>query len=71
VDGHPKDGNLVTTLPSNDPKAPAVLLAYIDVVAANGEDLSRSPFKLVEASACCYSRGTSDDKAQAAIWPIP
>jgi len=66
---HPKDGNLVAVYPGQDPKAKAVLmLAHIDVVAAKREDWTRDPFTLVEEGGYFYGRGSSDDKAQAAIW---
>jgi acetylornithine deacetylase/succinyl-diaminopimelate desuccinylase-like protein len=67
--GHPKDGNLVAVYPGKDPKAKAVLmLAHIDVVAAKREAWTRDPFTLVEEGGYFYGRGSSDDKAQAAIW---
>ena len=66
---HPKDGNLVVIYPGRDPKAKAVLmLAHIDVVAAKREDWTRDPFTLIEEDGYFYGRGSSDDKAQAAIW---
>ena len=66
---HPNDGNLVAVYPGRDPKAKAVLLlAHIDVVAAKREDWTRDPFTLVEEGGYFYARGSSDDKAQAAIW---
>ena len=66
---HPKDGNLVAVYPGTDPKAKAVLmLAHIDVVEAKREDWTRDPFTLVEENGYFYGRGSSDDKAQAAIW---
>ena len=66
---HPKDGNLVAIYPGKDPKAKAVLmLAHIDVVEAKREDWTRDPFTLVEEGGYFYARGSSDDKAQAAIW---
>jgi acetylornithine deacetylase/succinyl-diaminopimelate desuccinylase-like protein len=66
---HPKEGGLVAVLPGKDPKAKAILLlAHIDVVEAKREDWTRDPFKLVEENGYFYGRGTSDDKAQAAIW---
>jgi acetylornithine deacetylase/succinyl-diaminopimelate desuccinylase-like protein len=67
--GKPKDGGLVAVFPGKDPKAKAVLLlAHIDVVEARREDWERDPFKLVEENGYFYARGSSDDKAQAAIW---
>jgi acetylornithine deacetylase/succinyl-diaminopimelate desuccinylase-like protein len=66
---HPKEGGLVAILPGKDPKAKAILLlAHIDVVEAKREDWTRDPFTLVEENGYLYGRGTSDDKAQAAIW---
>jgi acetylornithine deacetylase/succinyl-diaminopimelate desuccinylase-like protein len=66
---HPKDGNLVAVYPGKDPKAKAILLlAHIDVVEAKREDWERDPFKLVEENGYFYARGSSDDKAQAAIF---
>ncbi len=72
-DGHPKDGNLVAVLPGKDRGSASgakavLLLAHIDVVAAKPEDWTRSPFTLFEEGGYFYGRGTSDDKAQAAIW---
>jgi acetylornithine deacetylase/succinyl-diaminopimelate desuccinylase-like protein len=67
--GFPKDGGLVAVLPGKDPKAKAVLmLAHLDVVEAKREDWTRDPFTLVEEGGYFYGRGSSDDKAQAAIW---
>ncbi|HEX4737141.1 MAG TPA: M20/M25/M40 family metallo-hydrolase [Allosphingosinicella sp.] len=67
--GHPKEGNLVAVLPGTDPKLKAVLLlAHIDVVEANRADWQRDPFTLVEENGYFYARGSSDDKAQAAVW---
>ncbi|MDA5195000.1 M20/M25/M40 family metallo-hydrolase [Govanella unica] len=67
--GHPKEGSLVAILPGSDPDAKAILLlAHIDVVEAKREDWQRAPFTLVEEDGYFYGRGTSDDKAQAAVW---
>ncbi|MFY8208421.1 MAG: M20/M25/M40 family metallo-hydrolase [Caulobacter sp.] len=66
---HPREGNLVAVLRGTDAKTkPMLLLAHIDVVEAKREDWTRDPFKLVEENGYFYGRGTSDDKAQAAIW---
>jgi acetylornithine deacetylase/succinyl-diaminopimelate desuccinylase-like protein len=66
---HPQDGGLVAIYPGISKKAkPLLLLAHIDVVAARREDWVRDPFKLVEEKGNYYARGTSDDKAMAAIW---
>ena len=67
--GHPKEGSLVAVLPGRDPAAKAVLLlAHIDVVEANRADWERDPFTLVEENGFFFARGSSDDKAQAAVW---
>jgi acetylornithine deacetylase/succinyl-diaminopimelate desuccinylase-like protein len=69
VPEHPKEGGLVAVLPGTDARAKAVLLlAHIDVVEAKREDWVRDPFTLVEEDGYFYARGTSDDKAEAAIW---
>jgi acetylornithine deacetylase/succinyl-diaminopimelate desuccinylase-like protein len=69
ADGHPKEGSLVAVLHGTDPKSkPILLLAHIDVVEANRADWTRDPFKLIEENGYFFGRGTSDDKAQAAIW---
>ncbi len=68
ADGHPKEGSLVAILHGTDAKKPMLLLAHIDVVEANRADWTRDPFKLVEENGYFFGRGTSDDKAQAAIW---
>ncbi|WP_454717845.1 M20/M25/M40 family metallo-hydrolase [Caulobacter segnis] len=69
ADGHPKEGSLVAILHGTDTKSkPMLLLAHIDVVEANRADWTRDPFKLVEENGYFFGRGTSDDKAQAAIW---
>jgi len=68
-EGHPKEGGLLAVLHGSNPKAKAVLmLAHVDVVEAKREDWSRDPFTLIEEGGYFYARGTSDMKAQAAIW---
>ena len=68
-DGHPKEGGLYADLHGSDPHAKAILmLAHIDVVEAKRADWSRDPFHLTEEDGYFYGRGTSDMKAQAAIW---
>ncbi|MBS0481332.1 MAG: M20/M25/M40 family metallo-hydrolase [Proteobacteria bacterium] len=66
---HPKDGGLVAVYPGTDKKLkPMLLLAHIDVVEAKRSDWTRDPFTLIEENGYFYGRGTTDDKAQAAIW---
>ena len=56
-------------LHGSDPTAKAILmLAHVDVVEAKREDWTRDPFTLIEEGGYFYGRGTSDMKAQAAIW---
>lgn len=66
---HPRDGGLVAIYPGSDAKLkPMLLLAHIDVVEAKRADWIRDPFTLIEENGYFYARGTSDDKAQAAVW---
>jgi acetylornithine deacetylase/succinyl-diaminopimelate desuccinylase-like protein len=67
---HPNEGGLVAVLhAAGTAKArPILLLAHLDVVEARREDWTRDPFTLVEEGGYFYARGTSDDKAMAAIW---
>jgi len=65
----PKAGGIVVDYPGADAGLkPILLLAHLDVVEAKREDWVRDPFKLTEEDGYFYGRGTSDDKAQAAIW---
>jgi len=65
----PKAGLIVAKLDGTEASAKAVLLlAHLDVVEAKREDWTRDPFTLIEEGGYFYGRGTSDDKAQAAIW---
>ena len=65
---HPKKGNLVARLRGSGKGKPLLLLAHIDVVEARREDWSVDPFTLLEKDGYFYGRGTSDDKAMAAIF---
>ena len=65
---HPRKGNLVARLGGTGPGKPLLLLAHIDVVEARREDWSTDPFTLLEKDGYFYGRGTSDDKAMAAIF---
>ncbi len=67
--GKPDDGNIVARIRSfNATKKPVLLLAHIDVVDAKREDWERDPFTLVEENGYFYGRGSSDDKAMAAVF---
>jgi acetylornithine deacetylase/succinyl-diaminopimelate desuccinylase-like protein len=65
---HPRKGNLVARLRGTGARKPLLLLAHLDVVEARREDWSFDPFKLLERDGYFYGRGTSDDKAMAAIF---
>src|SRR5438128_12174965 len=64
----PRKGNLVARLRGTGARKPILLLAHLDVVEAKREDWSVDPFKFLEKDGYFYGRGTSDDKAMAAIW---
>ena len=68
--GNARKGNLVARLRGTGARKPLALLAHIDVVEARKEDWSDGldPFKLTEREGYFYGRGTSDDKAMAAIF---
>jgi acetylornithine deacetylase/succinyl-diaminopimelate desuccinylase-like protein len=65
---HPTKGNLVARLRGTGERAPILLLAHLDVVEALSSDWSFDPFTFREEDGYFYGRGTSDDKAMAAIW---
>jgi len=64
----PRKGNLVARLRGSTHAKPVLLLAHLDVVEAKRDDWSFDPFVLTEKDGYYYGRGTSDDKAMAAIW---
>src|SRR5215470_100439 len=64
----PTKGNLLARLRGTGGKKPILLLAHLDVVEARKEDWTTDPFRLVEKDGFYYGRGTTDDKAMAAIW---
>jgi acetylornithine deacetylase/succinyl-diaminopimelate desuccinylase-like protein len=63
-------GNLVVRYRGSGARKPLLLLAHLDVVAALKSDWSPEldPFKMIEREGWFYGRGTSDDKAMAAIF---
>ena len=65
---NPRRGNLVARMRGSSDQKPILLLAHLDVVEARREDWSIDPFTLTEKGGYFYGRGTSDDKAMAAIW---
>jgi acetylornithine deacetylase/succinyl-diaminopimelate desuccinylase-like protein len=64
----PKKANLVVRYRGTGAQKPLLLLAHTDVVEAKREDWSMDPFQFIERDGYFYGRGTSDDKAQAAVW---
>ncbi|HEY9226642.1 MAG TPA: M20/M25/M40 family metallo-hydrolase, partial [Gemmatimonadaceae bacterium] len=68
--GKPTKGNLVVRYRgrSGASAKPILLLAHIDVVAARREEWPRDPFTMVEQNGYFLGRGTSDDKAMAAMF---
>jgi acetylornithine deacetylase/succinyl-diaminopimelate desuccinylase-like protein len=68
--GHPTKGNLVVRYRgrAGSTGKPILLLAHLDVVAAQRADWPRDPFILHEQDGYFLGRGTSDDKAMAAIF---
>ena len=69
--GKPTKGNLVVRLHARggpNTAKPILLLAHLDVVAARREEWPRDPFTLTEEGGYFLGRGTSDDKAMAAIF---
>jgi acetylornithine deacetylase/succinyl-diaminopimelate desuccinylase-like protein len=67
-----RKGNLIARLRGTGAggRKPILLLAHLDVVDAKKEDWSADidPFAFTERDGYFYGRGTSDDKAMAAIW---
>jgi acetylornithine deacetylase/succinyl-diaminopimelate desuccinylase-like protein len=64
----PDKGNLVVRYHGTGVRKPLLLLAHLDVVAALKSDWSMDPFTFIEKDGYFYGRGTSDDKAMAAIF---
>ncbi len=64
----PHKANLVVRYHGSGALKPILLLAHSDVVEAKREDWSFDPFQFMERDGYFYGRGTSDDKAQAAVW---
>jgi acetylornithine deacetylase/succinyl-diaminopimelate desuccinylase-like protein len=64
----PTKSNLVVRYRGTGKLKPILLLAHTDVVEAKREDWSMDPFTFTEKDGYFYGRGTSDDKAQVAVW---
>jgi len=65
---NPRKANVVVRFHGTGAQKPILLLAHIDVVEAKREDWTTDPFVFLEKDGYYYGRGTSDDKAQAAVW---
>ena len=63
-----RKANVVVRYHGSGAQKPILLLAHIDVVEAKREDWTTDPFTFIEKDGFYYGRGTSDDKAQAAVW---
>ena len=68
--GGPNDQkkNIIARYRGTGTKRPLLLLAHLDVVNALRSDWTFDPFIFLEQDGYFYGRGTTDDKAQAAIW---
>ncbi|MBA2572376.1 MAG: M20/M25/M40 family metallo-hydrolase, partial [Gemmatimonadetes bacterium] len=64
---HPRKGNLVARLRGSGARKPLLLIAHLDVVEAQRDEWSVDPFTFLERDGYFYGRGTTDDKAMAAI----
>jgi acetylornithine deacetylase/succinyl-diaminopimelate desuccinylase-like protein len=63
-----RKGNLVARYRGRDSgRKPLLLLAHIDVVAADPADWTLAPFTFIEQDGYYYGRGTTDNKDEAAI----
>lgn len=64
----PHKHNLVARFRGTGARQPLLLLAHLDVVDAQRSEWSVEPFEFLERDGHFYGRGTTDDKAMAAIW---
>ena len=64
----PSRGNLVFRWRGNGDQKPILLVAHLDVVEAKRSDWSVDPSVFLQRDGYYYGRGTTDDKAMAAIW---
>jgi acetylornithine deacetylase/succinyl-diaminopimelate desuccinylase-like protein len=65
---NPRKENLVARLRGTGQRKPLLLVAHLDVVEAPRQDWSLDPFKFLEREGYFWGRGTTDDKAMAAVW---
>lgn len=69
--GKPQKANLIVRYHGRagaNAAKPLLLLAHLDVVAANRADWPRDPFVMREENGYFYGRGVADDKAMASIF---
>ncbi|HEX2450117.1 MAG TPA: M20/M25/M40 family metallo-hydrolase [Gemmatimonadales bacterium] len=67
VGHHPRYQNLVARYRGSGTAKPILLMAHLDVVDARREDWSFDPYVFREADGWYYGRGSSDNKAGAAM----
>src|SRR5499433_2006500 len=65
---HARKGNLVARYRGSGRRKPLLLVAHLDVVEALRNDWSIDPFEFLEKDGFFWGRGTTDDKAMAAVW---
>ena len=61
-DAFPRSANLVVRIRGRAAKPAVLFMGHLDVVAANPEDWSVDPFRLLERDGWFYGRGTEDMK---------
>ena len=62
--------NLVVRYRGTGARKPILIIAHLDVVEANREDWSTSPFEFIEKDGFYYGRGTQDMKEDDAIFVV-
>jgi acetylornithine deacetylase/succinyl-diaminopimelate desuccinylase-like protein len=65
---NPRKENLVARYRGRGERKPLLLVAHLDVVEAPRQEWSIDPFKFLEREGYFWGRGTTDDKAMAAVW---
>src|SRR4029434_11095955 len=65
---NPGKRNLVARFRGTGQRKPLLLVAHLGGVEARKEDWSVDPFKFLEKDGFFWGRGTTDDKAMAAVW---
>src|SRR5215467_8779208 len=68
VGPNPRKENLVARYRGTGQRKPLLLVAHLDVVEAPRQEWSIDPFKFLEREGYFWGRGTTDDKAMAAVW---